>query len=276
MRPWHSYPCAVACALVFLLLVTEASAQPGRVLVQSTTSTQNSGLYNYLLPFFEADTGYRVAVVAVGTGQALRNARAGDADVLLVHARAEEEAFVAEGYGLIRHDLMYNDFVITGPRTDPLGIGALTGLAAVMARIAEGKYKWISRGDNSGTHSKELEIWESVGLRDKARPSDWYLEAGSGMGATLRLAVELGAYTLSDRATWTAFAAKQNHAIIWEADPALLNQYGIIAVNPERFPHVNAAGARAFVDWMLSPHGQDLIAGFRVSGQQLFFPNAPP
>ncbi|MEM7439199.1 MAG: substrate-binding domain-containing protein [Pseudomonadota bacterium] len=265
-------------ALFWILLVTlsatTAWAQTDRVLVQSTTSTQNSGLYDYLLPLFKADTGFHVAVVAVGTGQALRNARNGDADVLLVHARAEEEAFVAEGYGVARHDLMYNDFVLVGPHSDPIGLSPLRELDAVMARIAQGRAKWLSRGDDSGTHKKEQELWAITDLEAAMQPSSWYLEAGTGMGSTLRLAVEIGGYTLTDRATWIAFAGKGNHRIVWEQEPSLWNQYGIIAVNPDRFPHVNAKGAQAFVDWMLSPRGQSLIASYRVENQQLFFPNA--
>ena len=256
---------------ITLALVSAASFAQERILVQSTTSTQNSGLYDHILPLFQEATGIRVDVVAVGTGQAIRNAANGDADVLLVHARAAEEAFVAEGHGLERFDLMYNDFVLVGPANDPAGVADAPDLATALTALATGAAPFVSRGDDSGTHKAERALWAAQNLSPEGA---WYREAGSGMGTTLRLAVEMEGYTLSDRATWIAFEGKQDHRIVFEGDPALFNQYGIIALNPARHPHVNAEGARVFLDWMLSPEGQAAIAGYRRDGQQLFFPNA--
>lgn len=259
--------------LLALVLSLGPSHAGERLLLQSTTSTQNSGLYDYILPLFEGATGIDVQVVAVGTGQALRNARNGDADVLLVHAKPDEEQFVAEGFGIARHDLMYNDFVVTGPRTDPAGLSAAATVAEALTLIAESGARFVSRGDDSGTHKKERALWASAGITPGGRA---YIESGSGMGATLRMAVELQAYTLSDRATWLAFNGKRDAAIAFEGDPPLHNQYGIIIVNPARHGHVNLAAATRFQDWMLGPEGQAAIAGFRVHDTQLFFPNAGP
>lgn len=264
MRVLYSFICAVLA----LALSGPAVAAGQRILVQSTTSTENSGLYDYLLPLFEAKTGWNVDVIAVGTGQAIRNAEAGDADVLLVHARAAEEAFVAAGFGVERFDLMYNDFVIVGPADDPAGIGGLQ-VASALARLLSGAVPFISRGDDSGTHKKELALWGAG-----APVGTWYREAGAGMGATLRVAVETNGYTLTDRATWIAYGAKEDHRVLVEGDAALFNQYGVTAVNPARHPHVNAAGAEALIGWLRSEDGQSAIAGYNVNGQQLFFPNA--
>jgi len=244
-----------------------------RVLVQSTTSTQNSGLYDYLLPIVEAETGLKIAVVAVGTGQAIRNATHGDADVLLVHAKPAELKFIQSGQGVKRFDLMYNDFVIIGPKSDPDGLSGAGSLNDALDLLASGQTPFISRGDDSGTQKKELRLWKTAGI--KVGPGlRWYRESGSGMGATIRMAVEMNGYTLSDRATWIAFNHKMDHRIIYQRDPDLFNQYGIIMVNPAKHPEVNVLGAKKFMDWMLSPHGQALIADYRVGGQQLFFPNA--
>ena len=244
------------------------------MLVQSTTSTQNSGLYTYLLPQFEEQSGIRVDVVAVGTGQAIRNARNGDADVLIVHAKAAEDAFVAEGWGVERHDLMYNDFVVVGPAEDPAGLAEATSLREALAKLhrGEGDAIFISRGDDSGTHKKELELWATYSEGPPA--GEHYRETGSGMGATLRVAVEMNAYTLSDRATWLAYAAPMAHRVLVAGDAALFNQYGVIMVNPTRHPHVNTSGAEALVDWLLGAEGQAAIAGYEVGGTPLFFPNA--
>jgi len=244
------------------------------VLIQSTTSTQNSGLYDQLLPKAEAATGLTVRVVAVGTGQALKNARNCDGDVLLVHAKAAEEAFVAAGHGTERRDLMYNDFVIVGPAADPAGVAALSKAGPALARIAEAGALFASRGDDSGTHKAELRLWQAAGLDPAAASGGWYRETGSGMGATLNAAIGMGAYALVDRATWIAFGNKAGHRILVEGDPALFNQYGIIPVSPKACPRVNADGARKVFAWMLSPAGQAAIAAYKVDGQQLFFPNA--
>ena len=256
---------------VLLLVAAPSFANPGRILVQSTTSTENSGLYAYLLPIFEKQTGYDVQVVAVGTGQAIRNAENGDADVLLVHARAREDAFVAAGHGLARRDLMYNDFILVGPAHDPAGVKSARNIGDALQRIAGTGSLFVSRGDDSGTHTREQSLWSTTGI-DPSGP--WYRETGSGMGATIRMAVEIGGYTLSDRATWLSFGAKSDTQIVFEGDPALFNQYGIIVLNPERHPHVNLDGAQAFSAWLLGPEGQAAIASFRVNGEKLFVPNA--
>ncbi|MDA0219462.1 MAG: substrate-binding domain-containing protein [Proteobacteria bacterium] len=244
------------------------------IVVQSTTSTQNSGLFDYLLPIFTEKTGIEVRVVAVGTGQAIKNAANGDGDVLLVHAKAAEEAFVAEGNGVERFDLMYNDFVIVGPAADPAGIAGTGDTAAALQAIAASGATFASRGDDSGTHKAELKLWQAAGVDPAAASGEWYRETGSGMGATLNAAAGMGAYTLPDRATWVAFENKGDLQILTEGDTALFNQYGVILVNPEKFPAVKAAEGQQFVDWLLSEEGQAAIAAYQVDGQQLFFPNA--
>lgn len=245
------------------------------ITVQSTTSTENSGLLAYLFPLFTESTGYPVRTVAVGTGQAIKNASRGDGDVLLVHAKAAEEAFVAEGHGISRTDLMFNDFVVVGPAADPAGVKGAASATDALSQIAASDVLFISRGDDSGTHKKELGLWQAAGIDPKASLKNRYWESGSGMGATLNVAAGKGAYTLTDRATWIAFANKADLEIVAEGDPALFNQYGVIVVNPDRHPDVNVAGATALADWLLSPVGQAAIAAYRVDGQQLFFPNAP-
>lgn len=244
------------------------------IVVQSTTSTRNSGLLDHLLPRFTAESGIEVRVVAVGTGQALRNARNGDADVLLVHAKPAEEAFVAAGFGVERFDLMYNDFVIVGPASDPAGVAGADDAVASLVAIARAGAAFASRGDDSGTHRKELELWSETEVDTASASGGWYRETGSGMGATLNAAVGMNAYTLTDRATWIAFGNKGDFAIHVEGDARLFNQYGVILVNPRMHPHVKAAAGRAFIDWMLGPEGQSAIASFRIGGRQPFFPNA--
>lgn len=244
------------------------------IVVQSTTSTQNSGLLDYILPKFTARTGIEVRVVAVGTGQALKNARNGDGDVLLVHARPSEEKFVADGYGVKRSDLMYNDFVIVGPRSDPVGVRGMDDAPAALARIANARATFTSRGDDSGTHKQELRLWKQTGVDPVSASGDWYRETGSGMGATLNTAAGMGAYTMSDRATWIAFKNKGDLKILVEGDKRLFNQYGIILVNPDKHRHVQAKAGQALIDWLLSDEGQAAIASYRMDGQQLFFPNA--
>ena len=246
------------------------------ILVQSTTSTQNSGLYEAILPQFTAATGIEVRVVAVGTGQAIRNAMNCDGDVLLVHAREAEEKFVAEGYGVARFDLMYNDFVIVGPAGDPAGVAGMADAAGALARIRTAGALFASRGDDSGTHKKELALWRAAGVDPAAESGSWYRETGSGMGATLNIAVGMGAYALTDRATWVTFANKGDHRILVEGDPALFNQYGVILVNPERCPNVKAEAGQRFIDWLLSEAGQAAIGRYRRQGQQLFVPNYHP
>ncbi len=260
-------------AALVLGLATGAAAEPF-IVVQSTTSTQNSGLFDHILPAFEAETGIEVRVVAVGTGQAIRNAANGDGDVLLVHATAAEERFVAEGHGLARHDVMYNDFVLVGPAEDPAGVAGMADAVDALTAIAEAGALFASRGDDSGTHKAELRLWRETAIEIAAASGGWYREMGSGMGATLNAGIAMGAYVLTDRATWIAFANKAGHRILVEGDVRLFNQYGIIPVNPERHPSVKAEPARRFVDWVLSAEGQAAIASYRVEGQQLFFPNA--
>ena len=252
-----------------------SNAQDRSILVQSTTSTQNSGFYDYILPIFTDETGITVNIVAVGTGQAIKNAENGDADVLLVHAKEAEEAFVASGNGVERFDLMYNDFVILGPEDDPLDLKGADSVAKMLRILSTGDGIFVSRGDDSGTHKKELSLWGSMGFTPEIS-SGWYRETGSGMGSTIRVAVEMQAYTMSDRATWIAYENKVDEVIVFEGEPPLFNQYGIIMVNPDKHPHVNVADAQIFIDWMLSDHGQDLINSYYVNGQQLFFANAAP
>jgi tungstate transport system substrate-binding protein len=241
------------------------------ITVASTTSTENSGLFAHILPLFQAKTGIEVRVVAQGTGQALETGRRGDADVVFVHARAAEDAFVAEGWGVERFPVMYNDFVIVGPAGDPAGIKSAADAPAALARIAAGGAAFASRGDDSGTDQAERALWEAAGV---VPSGDWYRETGSGMGATLNTAAELEAYSLADRGTWISFQNKGDLAILFEGDPALFNPYGVILVSPEKHPHVKAEAGRRFIDWLISPEGQAAIAGYEIDGQQLFFPNA--
>ncbi|MDH5558790.1 MAG: extracellular solute-binding protein [Alphaproteobacteria bacterium] len=246
------------------------------ITVQSTTSTQNSGLLDYLLPTFTEKTGIEVRVVAVGTGQAIKNAMNGDGDVLLVHARAAEEKFVAGGYGVKRSDLMYNDFVIVGPAADPAGVGGMKDAVAALQKLAAARIPFASRGDDSGTHKKELSLWREAGVDVAAASGGWYRETGSGMGATLNAGVGMGAYVLTDRATWIAFRNKGDFKLLVEGGKGLFNQYGIILVNPAKHKNVKAEWGQAFIDWMLGDEGQSAIGSYQVDGQQLFFPNAQP
>ena len=244
------------------------------ILLQSTTSTANSGLYDYILPKFTDKTGIKVNVVAVGTGQAIKNAQNGDGDVLLVHAKSAEEKFVADGYGEERFDVMYNDFIIVGPSFDPAGIDGMKDTPAALTKIAEKGAVFASRGDNSGTHKKEMQLWSDAGIDPTKASGEWYRETGSGMGATLNAAVGMDAYTLADRGTWISFKNKGEHKIMVQGDENLFNQYGIILVSPDKYPNVKAAEGQAFIDWILSVEGQSAVAGYQLDGQQLFFPNA--
>jgi tungstate transport system substrate-binding protein len=241
------------------------------ITVASTTSTENSGLFGHILPLFQAETGIEVRVVAQGTGQALETGKRGDADVVFVHARAAEDKFVAEGWGVERHDVMYNDFVIVGPSDDPAGVKGTAGAAAAMAAIAAHEAPFASRGDDSGTHQAEKALWAAAGVEPAG---EWYRETGSGMGATLNTAAEIPAYALTDRGTWISFENKRDLTILSEGDPALFNPYGVILVNPEKHPHVKAELGQKFIDWLISPEGQQAIADYKIDGQQLFFPDA--
>ena len=265
---------ATAAILAAIGPNARAAAESRFIVVQSTTSTRNSGLYDHILPMFTGKTGIEVRVVAVGTGQAIRNAANGDGDVLLVHSRFAEEKFVADGYGVARFDVMYNDFVIIGPTSDPAGVAGMTDAVAALAKIAAAEATFASRGDDSGTHKAELGLWKAAGIDVQAASGGWYRETGSGMGTTLNIGIGMDAYVMSDRATWIAFGNKGVHRIAVEGDPRLFNQYGIILVNPEKHPNVRADLGQRFVDWVLSREGQAAIASFTVDGRQLFFPNA--
>ncbi len=265
---------AAACLTVAGPTADLAVAQERFIVVQSTTSTRNSGLYDHILPMFTEKTGIGVRVVAVGTGQAIRNATNGDGDVLLVHARAAEERFVAEGHGVARFDVMHNDFIVVGPPADPAGVAGMTDAVAALAKIAAAEAPFASRGDDSGTHQAELGLWKEAGVDVVAASGGWYRETGAGMGATLNIGIGMGAYIMTDRATWISFGNRGAHRIVVAGDPGLFNQYGIILVNPARHPNVKAALGQRFIDWILSTEGQAAIASFTVDGQRLFFPNA--
>ena len=266
-----------AGALLGALLATAISATAGAaaekfITVASTTSTEQSGLFGHLLPLFTEKTGIAVRVVAQGTGQALKTASQGDADVVFVHDPASEKKFVEEGWGVKRVPVMYNDFVLVGPASDPAGIDGMADAAAALAKIAAAKAAFASRGDDSGTHKAELRLWKAAGVEPKGQ--EWYRETGSGMGPTLNTAAGLPAYALADRGTRLAFSNKQDLTVLVEGDKRLFNQYGAILVNPARHPHVKADWAQAFIDWLVSPEGQQAIADYKIGGQQLFFPNA--
>ncbi len=262
--------------LTTILLAVSAPAPAGErfITVASTTSTENSGLFRHLLPQFRAETGIEVRVVSRGTGQALALGRNGDVDLLLVHDRVAEEKFVAGGYGIDRRDIMYNDFVIVGPRGDPAQIAGMADATAALAGIARAKAPFASRGDDSGTHRAERRLWRESGIDVAAASGTWYRETGAGMGATLNTASGMNAYALSDRATWIAFRNKGDLAILVEGDERLFNPYGAILVNPARHAHVKQADARLFVDWLTGKAGQTAIDAYRVDGQQLFFGSA--
>ena len=243
------------------------------IVVASTTSTQDSGLFGYLLPIFKQRTGITVMVIAQGTGQALDTARRGDADVVFVHAKSQEEKFLAEGYGVKRYDVMYNDLVLIGPKSDAAGVKGKdieTALRTIQAKAAP----FVSRGDRSGTHTAELALWKQSGIDLAGSKGPWYREIGQGMGAALNTANAMGAYVLSDRGTWISFQNKGDLEIVVEGDKRLFNQYGVMLVNPEKYPHVKKEDGQAFVDWLISRDGQATIANYKINGQQLFFPNA--
>ena len=275
-----------AATKIFLCLITilasqvfipwSANASERFIVVASTTSTENSGLYSFVLPRFSEQTGIEVRVVAVGTGQALHIAQNGDADVLLVHHRPSEDQFISQGYGVTRYDLMYNDYILVGPRDDPASVLSAANVIGAVQRIATNKSLFVSRGDDSGTHKKELELWNQSGIDTAKVGNGWYQETGRGMGGTLNMASALDAYTLTDRATWLKFGNKGRLDILFQSDPPLFNPYGIILVNPQKHPHVKTLDGQTFIDWMLSETGQTLIANYRILGQQAFFPTAKP
>jgi tungstate transport system substrate-binding protein len=264
---------ALAVLLGTLAARAPASAEDRSIVVASTTSTQDSGLFGYLLPIFKTKTGIEVKVIAQGTGQALDTARRGDADVVFVHAKAQEEKFLAEGFGVKRFDVMYNDFVLIGPNSDPAGVKGKDIETALKTIEAKGA-PFVSRGDRSGTHSAELALWKQAGIDIAARKGPWYREIGQGMGAALNTAQAMNAYVLSDRGTWISFKNRGDLAIQVEGDKRLFNQYGVMLVNPEKHPSVKKQLGQSFVDWLISPEGQSAIAGYKIGGQQLFFPDA--
>jgi tungstate transport system substrate-binding protein len=257
-----------------LLAAPQAMAQDKSIVVASTTSTQDSGLFGYLLPIFIQKTGITVKVVAQGTGQALDTARRGDADVVFVHAKAQEEKFLAEGHGVKRFPVMYNDFIIAGPKSDPAKIKGTKDVAAALKKIKDSQATFISRGDRSGTHSAELKLWQAAGIDIEKDKGAWYKSIGQGMGAALNTAQASNAYVLSDRATWIHFKNKGDLEIVVEGDKRLFNQYGVMLVNPAKHPNVKKDLGQQFIDWLISPEGQKTIAGYKINGQELFFPNA--
>ena len=266
--------CLFMLFILFLLLgFTKTSFSKEFITLQSTTSTQNSGLYDYILPIFSDKYNIDVRVVAVGTGQAIKNAQNCDGDVLIVHSQTSEENFVESGYGLYRQNLMYNDFIIIGPYNDPAEINSSQNAFEVFKKIYNAKSVFSSRGDESGTHKAEIKIWNEINLETNKFNGNWYRELGLGMGATLNVAVQMDAYALSDRATWLAFNNKRDHKVLFEGDKSLFNQYGIIPVNPKKCPTVKFNLSEKFIYWMLSKEGQNKIASFKVNGHQLFFPN---
>jgi tungstate transport system substrate-binding protein len=262
-----------ACLLLALACSPSALAQRF-ITVASTTSTEQSGLFKHLLPIFEQKTGIEVRVVALGTGQALDLARRGDADVVFVHAKAAEEQFLNEGHGVRRFPVMYNDFIIVGPKADPTGIAGGTDTLDAFRKIKNAGAAFVSRGDRSGTHIAEVNFWTMAGIDIAKEKGPWYRETGQGMGPALNTASSMNAYLLADRATWLAFRNRGDLAILVEGDKRLMNQYGVMLVNPERHPSVKRADGQAFIDWVVSPDGQAAIADYKIEGEQLFFPNA--
>ncbi len=259
---------------IYILAVAPAGAQSRFITVASTTSTEQSGLFRHILPIFEKKTGVQVRVVALGTGQALDMARRGDADVVFVHARAAEEKFIAEGYGVERLPVMYNDFVLIGPKSDPAKIAGGKDILEGLRKVKAAAAPFVSRGDRSGTHMAEIELWRMAGIGIEKDRGPWYRDTGQGMGPALNTASSMNGYILADRGTWISFKNRGDLAILVEGDPRLFNQYGVILVNPEKHKHVKKEMGQAFIDWIVSPEGQKAIAGYKIGGEQLFFPNA--
>jgi len=268
----------LATAFTFgVALAAPAFAQEKSIVVASTTSTQDSGLFGHILPLFKQKTGIDVKVISQGTGRALDTGRRGDADVVFVHAKMQEEAFVADGFGVTRHPVMYNDFILVGPKSDPAGIKGQKDIAAALKTIKEKAAPFVSRGDKSGTHSAELNLWKAANVdvaQDKGSDKgSWYREIGQGMGAALNTASAMNGYVLADRGTWLSFRNRGDLEIVVEGDKRLFNQYGVMLVNPAKHPHVKKKLGQAFVDWVISAEGQKAIADYTINGQQLFFPN---
>jgi tungstate transport system substrate-binding protein len=264
---------SLACSVALLAAAPLALAQ-NFITVASTTSTEQSGLFKYLLPLFEKKTGTQVRVVALGTGQALDMARRGDADVVFVHARSAEEKFLAEGYGVKRYPVMYNDFVLVGPKSDPAKVGGGKDILEALRKVKTAAAPFVSRGDRSGTHMAELALWKQAGVDIAADKGPWYRDTGQGMGPALNSASSMNAYILTDRGTWISFKNRGDLVILVEGDKKLFNQYGVMLVNPEKHKHVKKELGQAFIDWLVSPEGQKAIAGYKIGSEQLFFPNA--
>jgi len=256
------------------LTTIPASAQEKFIVVSSTTSTEQSGLFGHLLPVFEKKTGIKVRVVALGTGQALDTARRGDADVVFVHDKAAEEKFVAEGFGVERKEVMYNDFVLIGPKADPAKVGGGKDIIDALKKVEAAKAPFVSRGDKSGTHAAELRYWKAAGIDLEQAKGPWYRDTGSGMGPALNTAASMNAYILADRGTWLSFKNRGELVVAVEGDQRLFNQYGVILVNPAKHAHVKKELGQTFIDWVVSAEGQQTIADYKIGGQQLFFPNA--
>jgi tungstate transport system substrate-binding protein len=265
---------AIAAFAMFAVSGIPAVAQDKSIVVASTTSTQDSGLFDYLLPIFKEKTGIAVKVIAQGTGQALDTGRRGDADVVFVHAKAQELKFLEEGYGVKRYDVMYNDFVLIGPKSDPAGIAGTKDIAAAFTAIKDKKAPFVSRGDRSGTYSAELRLWKAAGIDIDAAKGSWYRAIGQGMGAALNTAAAMNAYVLSDRGTWISFKNRGDLQIEVEGDKRLFNQYGVMLVNPKKHPNVKVDLGQAFIDFLISPEGQKVISEYKIGGKQLFFPDA--
>ena len=261
-------------ALLLSLICGTAHAQTGFITVASTTSTEQSGLFKHLLPAFEKKSGVQVRVVALGTGQALDMGKRGDADVVFVHAKALEEKFVAEGHGVKRFEVMYNDFVLVGPKSDPAKVGGTKDIVAALTKIRAAQVPFASRGDKSGTHFAELQLWTAAGIDIGKDRGPWYRDTGSGMGPTLNTASGMNAYALTDRGTWLSFKNRGDLVISVQGDQRLFNQYGVILVNPAKHPHVKKDAGQSFIDWIVSAEGQAAVAGYKIGGEQLFFPNA--
>jgi tungstate transport system substrate-binding protein len=272
--PNRRFVLAVAAFLIGGPAIAQDKSQDKSIVVASTTSTQDSGIFGHILPLFEAKTGIQVKVIAQGTGQALDTGRRGDADVVFVHARAAEEKFLSEGFGVKRFPVMYNDFIMVGPKSDPAGVAGTKDIVAALKALKARQIPFVSRGDRSGTHQAELALWKTAGIDIANEKGPWYREIGQGMGATLNTAGAMGAYTISDRGTWISFKNKGDFIVAVEGDKRLFNQYGVMLVNPQKHAHVKQELGQQFIDWLISTEGQKAIGDYKIDGQQLFYPNA--